>query len=115
MSKRLAVFASVAAVALSLAACSPKTEEAAAPAAPAEPAALAAPAIADYAETPDSKPFKIGAYEAAALRDGGGKAPNDNKTLAINKKKADVDAVLKAAGLPTDMIELSIQPMIVNT
>lgn len=112
MSIRL--FASVAFVALSLAACSPKAEEAAAPVA-AEPAAPAAPAIAAYTEGADVKPFKIGTYEAAALRDGGGKAPNDNKTLAINKKKADTDAALKEAGLPTDMIELSIQPMIVNT
>ncbi|HEV7692918.1 MAG TPA: MBL fold metallo-hydrolase [Hyphomonadaceae bacterium] len=115
MFNRLSVFTSVAVVALSLAACSPKTEEAAAPAAPAEPAAPVAPAIAAFTETPDSKPFKIGAYEAAALSDGGGAVPNDNKTLATNKKKADVDAVLKAANLPTDMIELSIQPLIVNT
>ncbi len=42
-------------------------------------------------------------------------ALNDNKTLAINKTKADVDAVLTANGLPTDLLNLSVQPLLVKT
>ena len=41
--------------------------------------------------------------------------PNDNKTLAINKTKADVDGVLTANGLAADPIELSVEPLIVRT
>ncbi|HEY7798963.1 MAG TPA: MBL fold metallo-hydrolase [Hyphomonadaceae bacterium] len=95
-----------------LAACSPKVEEAAAPA---EPAAPASPAITPIAESADVKPFTIGAFQAAAVRDGGLSTPNDNKTLAINKTKADVDAVLTANSLPTDQLELSVQPLLVKT
>jgi glyoxylase-like metal-dependent hydrolase (beta-lactamase superfamily II) len=99
-------------VAAALAACTPATEEAAAPA---EPTAPAAPAIAPVAESADVKPFTIGVFQAAALRDGGLSAPNDNKVLAINKTKAEVDAVLTANNLPTDQLQLSVQPLLVKT
>ena len=36
-------------------------------------------------------------------------------TLAINVTKADVDALLTAAGLATDVLQLSVQPLIVRT
>lgn len=95
-------------VALPLAACTPQAED------PATPEAQA-PAIAAFTETADVKPFTIGEFQAAALRDGGLSVPNDNQTLAINKTKADVDAVLTANGLPTDQLSLSVEPMIVRT
>src|SRR6185295_16571818 len=82
---------------------------------PAEPAAPAAPAIMPFGENADVKPFKIGAFEAAALRDGNLSTPNDNKVLAINKTKKDVADLLAANGLPTDKIELSVQTLIVRT
>lgn len=98
------------ALALLLPACSPKTETAETPAAPA-----AAPAIAPFTATADVHPFAIGGFQAASLRDGGLAAPNDNKTLAINKTKAEVDALLTANNLPTDQLQLSVQPLIVRT
>jgi len=82
-------------IALSLAACAPKAEETPAPAVE----AVAAPAIVAFTESADVKPFMIGQFQAAALRDGGLSVPNDNKTLAINKTKPEVDAVLTANGL----------------
>ena len=98
-------------IALSLAACAPKAEETPAPAVE----AVAAPAIVAFTESADVKPFIIGQFQAAALRDGGLSVPNDNKTLAINKTKPEVDAVLTANGLATDPIDLSLEPMIVRT
>jgi len=99
--------------ALAFAACAPKAETPVAAATTAAP--VAAPTIAPFAASADVHPFTIGTFQAAALRDGGFQPANDNKTIAINKKKADVDAALKANGLPTDKLELSLQPMIVRT
>ena len=97
-----------------IAACSPKKEEAAAPVA--EPAAPAAPVAATpVPESADVKPFTIGSFQAAALRDGALQTPNDNKILAINKKKSDVADLLTANNLPVDPIDLSIQPLLVKT
>ncbi len=59
-------------------------------------------------------PFTIGDLQAAALRDGGLEVANDNKTLAVNKTKAEVDAVLTANSLPTDTLALSVQPLLVR-
>lgn len=100
--------------ALGAAACAPR-DEAKFDAPAAAPAEAAAPAIAAFAASTDVKPFAIGAFQAAALRDGGLQIPNDNKIVAINKTKADVDAVLAAAGLPVETIDLSVEPLIVRT
>jgi glyoxylase-like metal-dependent hydrolase (beta-lactamase superfamily II) len=92
-----------------LTACSPKKEEAS------KPAESVASAIAPVTAGAGVKPFTIGAFQAAALSDGELSAPNDNKTLAINAKKADVDKLLTANNLPTDLIHLSVQPLLVKT
>jgi glyoxylase-like metal-dependent hydrolase (beta-lactamase superfamily II) len=92
-----------------LMACSKKDE------ATTQPAESAAPTIAPIAASTGVKPFTIGAFQAAALSDGELSAPNDNKTLAINKTKAEVDALLSANNLPTDLIHLNIQPLLVKT
>jgi len=92
-----------------LAACAPET----APAVEVE--TPAAPAIAAFTAGPDMHAFTIGAFQAAAARDGGGEFPNDNTTLAVNKTKAEVDALLTANGLPTDQLSLSIQSLLVRT
>lgn len=116
MSIRFAVLSSAAVMALALSACAPKLdEEAAAPAAAPVAEAPVAPAIMPFVEGADVKPFKIGAFEAASLRDGTLEAPNDNKVLAVNAKKAEVDALLTANNLPTDKLSLSVQPLIVRT
>jgi glyoxylase-like metal-dependent hydrolase (beta-lactamase superfamily II) len=88
---------------------------------PAPPAATTPAATAPAAEAP-AKPaesadvfrFKIGALDAAALKDGDIDAPNDGTTFAIGQPKADVDALLTAAGQPTDVLHLSIQPLLVR-
>src|SRR5262245_23712571 len=91
-----------------IAACAKKQDEA-------KPAEAAASAVAPIAASTGVKPFTIGLFQAAALSDGELTVANDNKTLAINKKKADVDAVLTANNLPTDQIHLSVQPLVVKT
>lgn len=91
-------------LAASLAACSPAAEEEAAP-----------PAIDAFRAGENVAPFTIGALHAAALRDAAFSPVNDNTTLAINQSKADVDALLTAAGLATDVLQLSVQPLIVRT
>jgi glyoxylase-like metal-dependent hydrolase (beta-lactamase superfamily II) len=93
-----------------LGACSQKTE------APApEAAAPAAPAIAPLAASEGVSPFTIGEFQAAAMLDGANAVPNDNKVLAVNAKKADVDALLTANGLPTDVLNLAFHPLLVKT
>lgn len=110
--KRQLQSASLAAIiALGLAACAP---EAAKPVEPETPVA-ATPAIAPFTATADVHPFTIGEFQAAAVRDGGGGFPNDNKTLAVNKTKAEVDALLTANNLPTAELNLSIQTLLVKT
>jgi len=99
-SQTLAAFAAL----TLLAACSPKTEPAAPPA-----QSMTAPT-----RSPDVSNFKIGALDATALKDGRLLAPNDGKTFGKGRPASDVAAVLKAAGQPTDSLELSIQPLLVR-
>jgi glyoxylase-like metal-dependent hydrolase (beta-lactamase superfamily II) len=101
-------------LAMSLAACSKKEEQANLPAQP-EVAASAAPVIEPIVESATAKPFAIGAFQAAALLDGELSVANDNKTVAINKTKAEIDALLKANNLPIDQLHLSVQPLVVKT
>lgn len=98
---------SVVFLAAALLACAPEAVPVAEP--------PAAPVIAPFTASDDVHPFTIGDFQAAALRDGGLEVANDTKTLAINKTKADVDAVLAANNLPTDKLSLSVQPLIVKT
>lgn len=90
---------------LALAACSPK-ESSPPPAAEAPAPAKAEPA------TPGS--IRIGELSGIALRDGGLEFPNDNKTIGVGKKPEDVAAVLTAAGLPGDKLNLTISPLLVK-
>lgn len=96
---------------LLLGACSPKSPPPAAQAPPPPPAAAAEPAPAPE---PNVYKFMIGMWPAYALRDGGLTVPNDGKTLAINQKPEDVAKLVGAAGLPTDQLSLSIQPLLVQ-
>ena len=98
-------------LAASLAASSPASEEAP----PAEAAGAATPTIAPFRAGENVSPFAIGSLQAAALKDAAFSPANDNRTLAINQSKAEVDALLSAEGLATDVLELSVQPLIVRT
>jgi len=83
----------------SFAACSPPTEE----------------AVPAFSAGEDVSLFTVGSLQAASLRDAAFAPVNDNMTLAINVTKADVDALLTAEGLGTDVLQLSVQPLIVRT
>jgi glyoxylase-like metal-dependent hydrolase (beta-lactamase superfamily II) len=109
-SARVPSFIAIAA-ALLLAACS-KTAQA-------PPPAAATPAPAPVAEAPPAsknvKTFMIGELSATALRDGGIELPNDNKVFGAGHTPAEVAALLSAAGLATDKLQLSIQPLLVKS
>ncbi|MEH6413505.1 MBL fold metallo-hydrolase [Pseudomonas sp. CGJS7] len=95
-----------------LAACA-KPEPAAPAATAAAPAAAPAPAAQN--ESPDVRRFRIGALEAAALKDGDIDVVNDAKTFAIGQPLDQINALLSAAGQPTDALHLSIQPLLVRS
>lgn len=103
----MTVVKTVAAIAalLAVCACSPKTQ----PAAPAKTAQAQAP------EAEGVFRFKIGALDAAAVLDGTITAANDGKTFGVGRPASDVAEVLKAAGLPEDKLQLSIQPLLVRS
>jgi len=88
-------------------------EQAAAPAPAAQAPAPAAVAPAPQADA-DIFRFKIGTLDAVALRDGTIDSPNDGKTFGVGQKTEDVAALLAANGQPTDVLHLSIQPLLVR-
>jgi glyoxylase-like metal-dependent hydrolase (beta-lactamase superfamily II) len=73
-----------------------------------QPAAEAAPA------SENAQSFTVGALTATALRDGTLEFPNDNKVFGVGRKPEEVGDVLNAAGLPTDKLQLSVQPLLVK-
>src|SRR3546814_6150743 len=54
------------------------------------------------------------ALPISALKDGDLEAPNDGTTFALGQSAGDVAALLAAAGEPTDVLHLSIQPLLVR-
>lgn len=110
--QRLSSLASLAlACALALTACS-RTAEEPEPAPVAAPQAMDAPAPRQSANVHE---FKIGELTAMALRDGDPEFPNDNQVFGVGQKPEDVAAVLSAAGLPTDKLQLGLDPLLVKT
>jgi glyoxylase-like metal-dependent hydrolase (beta-lactamase superfamily II) len=95
----------------SFAACSPASEDATL----SDASVAATTAIASFDAGENVSLFAIGSLQAAALKDAAFSPLNDNSTFAINQSKAEVDALLGAAGLATDVLELSVQPLIVRT
>ena len=84
---------------------------------PAATVAAPAPGSAPAAQVanPDVLRFKIGALDAVALKDGDIDARNDGKTFAIGQPAEAVNALLTAAGQATDVLHLSIQPLLVRS
>lgn len=103
---RSASLITLVALAGALAACSPPADK--------TPAAEAPAAAKTVAASPDVHPFTIGALQAYAMRDGRLTVPNDNKTLGVGRTQAEVSAVLTAAGLSADKIDLDIQPLLLR-
>lgn len=88
---------------------------------PQEPAAtIATPATAEV-QTPAVSAsdaihaFGIGPLQATALRDGSLSVPNDNAVFGMGLTPDEVSAVLSGAGLETDALHLSVQPLLVRT
>ncbi|HET6629919.1 MAG TPA: MBL fold metallo-hydrolase [Woeseiaceae bacterium] len=105
-----------AAAAITLVACSPPSDTPETPDTPQTPREPASQAAAEQTTTAnDVYRFTIGDFDAVALRDGGLEVPNDGKVFAIDRSPEDVAALLTAAGLPSDHLSLSIQPLLVRT
>jgi glyoxylase-like metal-dependent hydrolase (beta-lactamase superfamily II) len=83
-------------------------------AAPAPAAAGNAPSEGATDTSADAFRFRIGALDAVALKDGDVDAPNDGRTFGIGQPTEQVAALLAAAGAPTDVLHLSIQPLLVK-
>ena len=80
--------------------------------------ALVLPACAQAAGpavTPEARAFHIGTFQAWSLRDLTNVVPNDNSVIGQGQTPAEVAAVLKAAGQPTDHITLAIDALLVKT
>jgi glyoxylase-like metal-dependent hydrolase (beta-lactamase superfamily II) len=110
---RLAALVSLIAVA-ALAGCSKTADVQEAP------ATTPANATAAMEPPPAPKPanahaFKIGELQAWAVRDGALEFPNDNKIFGLDKTVDETSAVLTAASLPTDKLQLSLQPLLVKS
>ena len=89
--------------------------EAAAPATPVEAAPAQAPApAADASQASGAHAFQVGTLEAWALNDGTIDVANDGKTFAVGQAPEQVSALLAAAGEPTDVLHLSLQPLLVR-
>ncbi len=94
-----------------LSGCSEPQPAATATTTPAPPASGATPT----ASHPDVFRFRIGTLDAAALKDGDIDAANDGKTFGVGQPTEQVAALLAAAGQPSDVLHLSIQPLLVRS
>ncbi|MDR7134360.1 glyoxylase-like metal-dependent hydrolase (beta-lactamase superfamily II) [Lysobacter niastensis] len=74
-----------------------------------------APAATHPAAHSDVFRFRIGTLDAFALKDGDIDVANDGKTFGIGQPSDQVAALLAAAGQPTDVLHLSIQPLLVRS
>lgn len=99
-------------VASALVACSPQSS---APQPPTSSAATTAVPKKSVPEEKDVRTFAIGDFSAIALRDGTLTFANDGKTFGVGHSPEEVAALLSGAGLPTDRLDLSIQPLLLKT
>jgi glyoxylase-like metal-dependent hydrolase (beta-lactamase superfamily II) len=70
--------------------------------------------VAQAAPPAHFQAFKIGTYDAVALKDGDLEVPVDGKSFVIDQTNDAVGAVLNAGGAPADHFEFSIQPLLVH-
>ncbi|MEL1265748.1 MBL fold metallo-hydrolase [Pseudoxanthomonas putridarboris] len=104
----LSVLTTVLLAGATLSGCSESQPGAGATSAPATSAAT------QSASHPDVFHFRIGTLDAVALKDGDIDAANDGKTFGVGQPTDQVAALLAAAGQPTDVLHLSIQPLLVR-
>src|SRR5690606_33610114 len=99
--------AGLAAAVIALAACTRPAPGHSASEAPQDlPTAVEASALAH--------PFAIGTLEAFVLHDGDITVPNDGSVLPRGEGDDSIDALLAANGLPTDVLRLSVQALLVR-
>lgn len=72
------------------------------------------PAAAPAPLSENVRTFNIGGMTGIAVRDGGLDLPNDNQVFGVGLTPEEVAGVLGAAGLPTDKLSLSVQPLVVK-
>lgn len=94
--------------------------EPAAPATAPDPAPVAGAAAAGEGAHQDAAQqqvyrFSIGTLQAAMLRDGDIRLPNDGSIVARGEPKQEVDALLAAAGQPLDILHLAVQSLLVRS
>ena len=58
--------------------------------------------------------FKIGSYDAVALKDGVLEMPVHGKSFVLGQSKKAIATVLRGGGAPADQFEFSIQPLLVH-
>jgi glyoxylase-like metal-dependent hydrolase (beta-lactamase superfamily II) len=71
-------------------------------------------AAAPGSPAPQFQRFKIGSYNAVALKDGGLQMPVDGKSFVVGQSNETVGAALVAGGAPADHFDFSIQPLLVH-
>lgn len=76
--------------------------------------AITVAAAAPAPPVPQFQRFKIGSYDAVALKDGELQMPVDGKSFVLGQSNEVVGAALKAGGAPSDHFEFSIQPLLVH-
>lgn len=69
---------------------------------------------ASASPAPQFQSFKIGSYNAVALKDGVIEMPVDGKSFVVGQSNEAVGAVLAAGGTPADHFEFSIQELLVH-
>jgi glyoxylase-like metal-dependent hydrolase (beta-lactamase superfamily II) len=62
----------------------------------------------------EAAPFRLGALQLFALRDADNVVDNDAMTFGVGHSPAEVAAVLREAGAPTDRITLSVDALLVK-
>ncbi len=97
-----------------LAACS-QQPPAATDTATTTPPTATAPAASTPAASADVFRFRVGALDAVALKDSDIDITNDGKTFGVGQPVEAVSALLSAAGQPTDVLHLSVQPLLVRS
>lgn len=108
---RTALSVSLAALLVALSACG-KQADTPTPVS-AAPATTSAPAPA--AAQGEVFRFRIGTLDAIALKDGEIDVANDGRTFGVGQPTEATAALLAGAGLPTDALHLSIQPLLVRS
>jgi glyoxylase-like metal-dependent hydrolase (beta-lactamase superfamily II) len=79
------------------------------------PAATATSVAAPVPAAAVSQQFKIGAYTAISLDDGGIQEPNDGRSFVVGQPIAEVAKVLKSGGASAEHFDFDIHPLLVRT